>query len=328
MARKPRIEFPGALYHVIARGNQNRRTFLKPEDYEDYLSRLWRYHEKFHFILYAYCLMPNHVHLLIETGAVPLSKIMQAVQFSYTQSFNSRHRKIGHLFQGRYKAILCQKDEYLLQLIRYIHLNAVRAKMVNNPKDYRWSSHRAVLGLEKHPRCDVNSVLGLFGKKRKIAIKLYESFVLDAIGLGHQEEFYELKDMRILGENEFANDVLSQRDVQEEIFFYDVSIAEIIDAVAKEWDISPTAMRSVRRSRQGSFGRALVAYLAKTVTGVSLKKIGRYFSKGESAMANRYRLLEDQLEKDAHLKEKIQRLQSTLKTKKSRRFKHKCIIAA
>jgi REP element-mobilizing transposase RayT len=140
MARKPRIEFPGALYHVIARGNQRRRTFFNPEDYENYLSRLWSYHEKFHFTLYAHCLMPNHIHLLIESAEVPLSKIMQAIQFSYTQSFNRRHKKVGHLFQGRYKAVLCQKDEYLLELVRYIHLNPVRAGIVKDPKNYNPNS--------------------------------------------------------------------------------------------------------------------------------------------------------------------------------------------
>jgi len=320
MARKPRIEFPGALYHVIARGNQRRRIFLETKDFEDYLVRLWSYHEKYPFILYAYCLMPNHLHLLIETGSVPLSKIMQAIQFSYTQSFNRRHRKVGHLFQGRYKAILCQKDEYLLELIRYIHLNPVRAKIVSNPKDYCFSSHRALLGIDKRPYCDVNVVLGLFGKKRKIAMKQYESFILDAIGLGHKKELYHLKDQRILGEEEFVSDVLSREDTHEGIF-YDVPLLDIIKAVSKEWDIPVLVIRSSRRNRRGSFARGIVAHLAKMITGMSMKDVGHYFSKGEAAMAHRYRLLEENIEKDKQLKTRIDCLYKNLTDGKPPRFK-------
>ena len=105
MARRPRVFAPGLLYHVIARGNQRRKTFLSDDDYRAYLERLERYRAKFRLRIYAFCLMPNHVHLLLETGSTPLSKFMQGLQQSYTQYFNRRHRKVGHLFQGRYTAI-------------------------------------------------------------------------------------------------------------------------------------------------------------------------------------------------------------------------------
>ena len=128
MARKPRIEFPGAFYHIIVRGNNRQKIFADDEDYKYFLGRLNHYKERFKFVLFAYVLMPNHIHLLLETGEVPLSRIMQSLQFTYTQKFNRRHKKVGHLFQGRYKAILCQKESYLLELIRYIVLNPVRAR--------------------------------------------------------------------------------------------------------------------------------------------------------------------------------------------------------
>lgn len=312
MARKPRIEFQGALYHVIVRGNQRRRIFLTPDDYEDYLSRLWTYHEKFRFVLYAYCLMPNHIHLLIETGDAPLSKIMQAVQFSYTQSFNRRHRKVGHLFQGRYKAILCQKDEYLLELICYIHLNAVRAKLVKNPKSYRWSSHRAILGLEKNVRCDVDAVLKQFGGGRKSARRSYESFVLDAIGAGHEAAYYNVRDGRILGEEEYAGKILDREIEKGYSFHYEVSIRDIAAAVGREWDIPLSVMLSPRRERKGSFGREIVIYLARTVAGTTLKELGRFFSKKESAMSNRLRAIELRLEADKHLKGRVDKIYKDL----------------
>ena len=145
MARRRRLFAPGLLYHVIVRGNQRRKTFLSDTDYGAYLERLGRYRRRYDHTVHAYCLMPNHVHLLIESSREPLAKFMQGLQQSYSQYFNLYHRKFGHVFQGRYKAIVCDKDEYLLQLIRYIHLNPVRAGMVKEPETYLYSGHRAYL---------------------------------------------------------------------------------------------------------------------------------------------------------------------------------------
>src|SRR6266540_7041284 len=130
MARPLRIEFPGAMYHVIVRGNERKAVFRDDADREDYLRRLARYREKFGFRLLAYCLMNNHVHLAIEAGNDPLSRIMAGLQSSYTQYFNRRHDRSGHLFQGRYKAFLVEKDRYALALVRYIHENPVKARVV------------------------------------------------------------------------------------------------------------------------------------------------------------------------------------------------------
>ena len=129
MARKPRVQFPSAFYHVIARGNQRQDIFLSDEDYKNYLGFAAHYHERYDFTLYAYVLMTNHLHMLIEIGKTNLSKIMQVLQFRYSRYFNDKYGKVGHLFQGRYKAILCQKDAYLLELVRYLHLNPVRARI-------------------------------------------------------------------------------------------------------------------------------------------------------------------------------------------------------
>jgi hypothetical protein len=228
---------------------------------------------------------------------------------------------VGHLFQGRYKAVLCQKDEYLLELVRYIHLNPVRAGIVKDPKNYLWSSHRGLLGLEKNPRCDVNAVLKLFGGKKNVAIKQYRSFVLDAIGLGHQSEFYQWKDQRILGKEEFANELLAKEDARDGAFYYDISMQEIVEAVAKELGVPSSVICSRRRNRLGSFCRGVVAYLAKTMTGASLKDIGKYFFKGEAALAHRYRMVEERMHKDRDLKEAIQSLSNILPSNKPRRFK-------
>ena len=144
MARRPRLFAPGLLYHVIARGNQRQATFLGDADYDAYLHRLAVYRARYGVSLHAYCLMPNHVHLLARTGTAPLAKFMQGLQQSYTQWFNRVHEKVGHVFQGRYRAIVCDSDEYLVTLVRYIHLNPVRAGLAPEPHLYRYSGHRAL----------------------------------------------------------------------------------------------------------------------------------------------------------------------------------------
>src|SRR5438552_902297 len=205
MARKARAEVEGGLYHVITRGNNRRRIFDAPADYEKFLSLLAVQKTKLPFFLYAYCLMTNHVHLLIERQASAVGRIMHRLLSGYAQYYNRRYRRVGHLLQGRHKAILCQSDRYLSELVRYIHLNPVRAKMVRRPEHYCYSSHRAYLGLEEDTLVDVDPVLRHFGGKRKLARERYQEFVLAGMKLGHQEEFYRAEEGRILGGEEFVD---------------------------------------------------------------------------------------------------------------------------
>jgi len=146
MARRPRIHFTGALYHVISRGNRRQGVFRDEKDLKRFLDYLSQCKTRSPFRPYAYALRKNHIHLLLEVERTPLSKIMQSILFRYTHYFNRRYRQVGHLFQGRYKAIACDKDAYLLELVRYIHLNPVRAKVVKGPEDYRWTGHLSYLG--------------------------------------------------------------------------------------------------------------------------------------------------------------------------------------
>ena len=206
MARRPRIEYPGALYHVIARGNQRQRIFVDDSDRRHYLNLLLALKKTCSFRLYTYVLMHNHVHMLIETGTIPLSRIMQRLIGGYTQYFNRRHGLSGHLFQGRYKAILCAKDSYLLELSRYIHLNPVRVKAVRDPAKYRWSSYHAYLGGKAQGEyVDVEPVLAYFGSSD--GRNQYRKFVLEGIKEGHRAEYYEVAEARILGDGKFVEEV-------------------------------------------------------------------------------------------------------------------------
>jgi REP element-mobilizing transposase RayT len=194
MARQRRIFAPGLLYHVIARGNQRRATFLDDADYRAYLRRLALYRERYHVRLHAYCLMPNHVHLLVRTAETPLAKFMQGLQQSYTQRFNRVHDTVGHLFQGRYRAIVCDSERYLLVLVRYIHLNPVRAGLAAQPEDYPYSGHRAYLGQPGPGLIDPAPVLGLLG-----GAAAYARFVAEASTEGHRADLYPVAGTTLAG---------------------------------------------------------------------------------------------------------------------------------
>src|SRR4026209_1403179 len=177
MPRPPRLDAPGSLFHVMARGNDGRKTFLDAQDYQAFFRALSEQKQKTPFLIYAFCLMPNHFHLLMETERFSLSVIMQRLLTRYVKRFNFRHQRVGHLFQGRYKAILCQKDSYLQELIRYIHLNPVRAKMVKEVSAWKWSSHQEYLGEVKGELTDNRFPLSLFHKDIGSSRRYYTRFV-------------------------------------------------------------------------------------------------------------------------------------------------------
>ncbi len=164
MARKPRIHLPGGLYHVIFRGNGGQDVFLTAADRFRFYLLLQEGACRFGYRIHAFCLMTNHIHLALQASNIPLSRSMQNLSFRFTRWINWREKRTGHLFQGRYKAVLVDGDSYLLELVRYLHLNPVRAGMVANPEEYPWSGHRAYLGLEKLPWLTTDWTLAQFGK--------------------------------------------------------------------------------------------------------------------------------------------------------------------
>ena len=184
MARPLRIEFEGALYHVTSRGNAKQPIFLNDHDRKDFLDVLADVVDRFRWICHAYCLMDNHCHLIIETPEANLSRGTRQLNGVYTQVFNRRHGRVGHLFQGRYKAILVEKESYLLELARYVVLNPVRAGLVPHPGDWKWSSYRATVGEEETPPfLTVDWILGQFSEKRLKAQKAYRDFVAEGKGV-------------------------------------------------------------------------------------------------------------------------------------------------
>ena len=287
----------------MARGNRRKKIFRSETDYNDYLLKLKEYHNKLGFVLYAYCLMPNHVHFLMETKEAPLSKIMQRLQFRYTQSFNKRHRTTGHVFQGRYKAILCDKNEYLLQLIRYIHYNPVRAKIIAKPQDYRWSSHFEIVGINKRNICDINSTLSIFHNNKKMAKRLYDNFMCDE-EINHKKELYITRNNNLLGDDDFIKEAICKSsDFQ--TCKYKISIDEIIHIVSEQTDIVKQKIKSKRRTNEGSYGRSIVTYIATHTTNNSLTEIARHYNQSCENVSISYGKIQMMIESNNYLKKII-----------------------
>ena len=265
MARKPRIEFDGALYHVITRGNQKKHVFLDTEDHDRYLKILGNYKVRYGFTIYAYVLLGNHVHLLMETKEAPLSKILQGINQSYTMYFNRRYVTVGHLFQGRYKAILCDRDCYLISLVKYIHMNPVRAGVAKKPEEYPWSSHRSYVGWPRRGRIvDTELVLRMFSEDMKKAKRAYREYMGGA-GALKREEVYATVDQRILGDEGFVQEVMARTgsgDIRGRRR-HGYRLSEIAMAVEGVCGMSLGQLREKRREESLRKGRRVMSLVAK-----------------------------------------------------------------
>ena len=216
VSRPLRIEFAGALYHVTSRGDGQKKIYLDDHDRMGYLDVLSEVCKRFNWRIHAYCLMDNHYHLLIETPDGNLSQGMRQLNGVYTQRFNRYHKRVGHVFQGRYKAIIVQKDTYLLELSRYIVLNPVRARMVRAAKDWPWSSYRATCGVAEKPAWLITDwLLAAFAKTRKIAIERYRDFVSQ--GKHQPSPWEQLKNQIFLGDEQFVEDLQYKLDSGQEL---------------------------------------------------------------------------------------------------------------
>ena len=266
MARPYRLQGENIFYHITNRGNGRQKIFLNNVDFKKFLEYLLKAKEKYSFYLYAYILMSNHYHLLIETRYPNLSKIMQYINSSYTTYFNIKRKKVGHMFQGRYKSIVVDKDNYFLGLTRYIHLNPIRAKMVNRPEEYQWSSYNGFIKRKGDGYIDKSCVR----KQITMTIKNYRQFVFEGINK-KESPFKDIYGGFILGKPPFIKEKL--KDLKDQVegkeYSYnktfknhiktDDIIAAIEDRYSKSFKEICTSKSRPQRTKQISI------YLLKTV---------------------------------------------------------------
>lgn len=309
MPRPLRLEAEGAIYHVIVRGNERKAVFRDDRDRQAYLDRLIRCRERFGFRLLAFCLMGNHVHLAIERGPVALSRVMLALQSGYTQWFNRRHARVGHLFQGRYKAFLVERDRYALALLRYIHRNPVEARLVERVEQYAWSSDRYYRGGRGPDWLDLDCVLPLLGPTRRVACSKYRRLMGEEEG----ESYESLRSyaQAIKGDEAFAQRVL--QEAGEPIRKTGLTEATVASIIAKEFSLRTEDLKNERRHREASRARIIAAYLGRAVGALPVSRMARYFGRDESTLVRGVLNLEEKLKSDASLRRRLNRLGTTLR---------------
>lgn len=305
MPRKARIDAPGALHHIIIRGINRQPIFTDDQDRDNFIRRLSDIATETQTSCFAWALIPNHAHMLLRTGCTPLATVMRRLLTGYAVSFNRRHRRHGHLFQNRYKSILCQENIYLLELVRYIHLNPLRAKLVKNLSEsdrFPYSGHSALMGEVERAFQETNYVLRLFGQRVSAARKAYRDYVEKGIRHGRRPELvggglirsaggwsmvkarrraqdHMKSDERILGDGEFAQTVLDKAKEQFEERYrlqsqgYDLD--KLTNRVASEFGIKPWQVWSYSKQRVIVKARSLLCYWAVRKLGFSATELSK-----------------------------------------------------
>ena len=315
MPRQGRIDAPGAIHHIILRGIEQKPIFKDQQDYTNFLKRLGKILNETTTPCFAWALMTNHVHLLLRTGLYPITTVMRRLLTGYAQQFNRRHERHGHLFQNRYKSFLCEEEPYLLELVRYIHLNPIRAGNVKDLKSlakYDKSGHAAILGKYNYGWQDTEYVLRLFGKTVRAARRIYTAYVTQGVEQGHRPElvggglirsfggwaalkasrFTGLRvmgDERILGSGEFVESVLKraqedyEKSVKAQVKGFDLDT--LIDQVSRHFKIDAERIKSTAKQRHVSRARSLLCYLAVNRLKISAAEIARKLNVAPSTVS-------------------------------------------
>jgi len=311
MGRPLRIEYPGAFYHVTSRGNERRAIFLNQKNYERMIGYLESATERYGAQIHCFCLMSNHYHLLLETPRGNLRQILHHLNTSYTNYFNAKTGRVGHLFQGRYRAILVDKDTYAMELSRYIHLNPVRAHMVKDPLLYPWSSYQDYAGDRKGwDWVKTEWILGQISRNEKRARKGYRKFIGEGMGRAIRDPLEQVVSSTILGSEEFV-DWVREKWVEKGAYHRDIpSLRQL-----SRWP----GLLSIQREAQSLFGkradesRRVALYLSHRLSGQSLGEIGSHFGGiSPSAVSQNTRRFEERLKGDRKLSEKVNKLKTIL----------------
>jgi len=324
MPRQARLDVPGALHHIMVRGINRSSIFKDDQDKNLFLERLGQNVIDGKCSVYAWVIMENHVHLLFKSGQQGISVAMRKLLTWYAQYFNRRHHRTGHLFENRYKSILCDEDNYLLALVRYIHLNPVRAKIVTTLKEldrYPWSGHSTVMGNGRQPWMDTVYVLSQFGVRKKAARNAYHRFVAEGMAMGKRSEFTggglirskggwsqvvsarrsgqkEESDERILGSGDFVNAILEEAEEktrrQLKLRRTGKTISKIIEEECRKGRISPNELKGGSRRRKVSTLRARIAKCGLDELGLSMAEIARHVGVTTSSIAKAVTRLEEE----------------------------------
>lgn len=322
MGRPLRIEYPGALYHITSRGNERKKIYLDEEDRLKFLSILEDYHERYGILIHSYVLMDNHYHLILETPKGNLVQVMQGINGGYTGYFNRKYERSGHLFQGRYKGILVDKDNYLVELSRYVHLNPVRASMVRRPEEYKWSSYPSYIDRRKEVTwVEYVWVLSKFGSNIKKGREKYRAYVEEGLKEGIEEtplkavqgqavlagEDFMERIKRMLRGKELSSDILERKR-----FMVMPNPGDVIKEVAKAFGTDEELLKE--KGRKNNTARKAAIYFAQRYSGLSNEAIGKIFGGVHfSAVSKASERLKKEMADDRKLAKRIEKINSCFK---------------
>lgn len=319
MVRPLRVEYEGALYHITARGNEKREIFLEEGDWRRFFSLLKEVSQRYRAIIHAYCLMKNHYHLLLETTRANLSQVMHNLNTAYTGYFNHKYKRVGHLFQGRYRAILVEKESYLVELSRYIHLNPVRAKLVKRPQDWPWSSHRDYIGLRENEEwIEKSFIYGEFDQEIERAKRFYREFVEEGLEKRIRDPLKDTFAQLILGREEFIErtrerieNLPEDREVPSlKRLQIQPRIEKIVRKVIEYFGLEEEEIRKAGGKKNTP--RAVAIYLIRKWTATPIDRIGEYFGVGYSAVSQTVRQVKERMRKDSSLVQAIGEIEKIL----------------
>jgi putative transposase len=315
MPRKPRIHFPGAVYHVILRGNAGASIFFEDRDrYRLYLF-LQQATEKFRCRIHGFCLMTNHLHLIMQVADIPLSRIMQSINLRYTKWINFTQGRTGHVFQGRYKALLLDADAYLLELVRYVHLNPVRAGIAAAAEEFPWSGHRAYAGMETIPWLTTDWVLSQFSEQEGKARRAYQAFVTEGVGGEKRIDFHKGNcEGLVLGDDTFADEALRLAHQRRRPEF---ALADVIGAVCRSYGIVEQQLQSPGKTRPYAEARAMAALIVHEASHLSLTELGQVLHRHIAPLGRAAQLLAKRAGDDHALAQRIEDLRRELGIAKS-----------
>jgi putative transposase len=313
MSRPLRIAYPGAFYHITSRGNERKPVFKSGRDREKFLEYLESATSRYKAVIHVYCLMDNHYHLLLETPAGNLPRIMRHINGAYTTYFNVKRNRSGHLFQGRYKAILIDADEYAKELSRYIHLNPVRAGLVEKPEDYPWSSYRDYTGGRKPAGwLKRDFILEYFDAKEPAAQEKYKTFVNQLAKENYETPLKDLFASTILGCAEFIT-YLKEHHLKDTQPDRNVPATRRLSEMLSMPDIIEKVDQAVFDER---LSRNIKLYLCREFTGERLKEIGDRFHVSESAVSHAARKMSELVAKDKTIRKGVEAIVKELKYSK------------
>jgi len=312
MTRPIRIEYPGAVYHVICRGNNRQAIYRDDEDRRRYLEKLSYYCQDKKVDLLAYCLMLNHVHLLLETPQGNLSKMMQAFHTSYTVYFNKRHGRTGHVFEQRYKAMLVDKDNYLLQVSRYIHLNGVSAKLAERAQDYRWCSYGSYLKRKGITGLKTETVLGQLNGSKTRQLQQYREYVEGGRGEQPGNPAPEVRRQIYVGDDEFV-EATQNRGTASPTTERRHSLKRIINSVSAVTGVGETEMRQRQRGEAVKTSREMLCYVARHHGQVRMSELAKFLQvKEASTPSHAVRRAQERLKAEANFRRLLDQVMQKL----------------